>query len=246
MHDVRPDRPRNPAAGPVEERGAVDGDQQPRRQGRAGPLVERVALQDRVVEVVPRQHPPADHTPDEPDQVPDEAEPAEVGAGVDLPAELARVCPRSDREQVRREREEQHRADGVARVGQRVGELADQEAVGDHRLAPDAVDGKRDEDAEDERVREPEPGPAAVELCRVARLHLVPEEPDPVHEPLREHVRRVRAGEQGHEGDLLAAVLLDDVRLEVVGGPAHRRSLRTSAGIPTTKRQRKAAPSKTE
>src|SRR5262249_22561821 len=64
--------------------------------------------------------------------------------------------------------------------------------------------------------------PAAVEPGRVARLRLPAEGADAVDEPLREDVRRVRAGEQGHERDLAAEMLLDDVWLEVVCGPAHR------------------------
>src|SRR5205823_1204034 len=117
---------------------------------------------------------------------------------------------------------------------------------------PDQVDDEREQQTERQGMREPDARPAAVEPGRVGRLDLVAEEADAVDEPLREHVRRVRAEQQRHERDLAAEVLLEDVWLEIVRRPAHGpifdlcRSRLTSAGIPTTNRQRKARPSKNE
>lgn len=219
--EVRPDGPRHPPADAVEEGGAVHGQHQRLRQRPVGPAVERVAGDHLAPEIVARQHLPAETGPEHPDAVPDEPEPAEVGAGVDLPAELAGVRPGADREQMGREGEEEHRPDRVADVRQRVCPLPDQEAVGDDGVPPDAVDDEREHEAEDERVREADAGPAAMEPGRVARPHLVPGDPDAVDEPFREHVRRVRAREQRHERDLAPEVLLDDVWLEVVRCPAH-------------------------
>ena len=167
-HDeVRPDRPRDPAADPVEVGRAVDREQQRLGERLPRPAEERVAGHHLPSVVVRRQHPPAQRGPDDPDAVPDEPETAEVGARVHLPPELARIRPRADRVQVRGEGEEDHRPHRVAHVREGVCPLADQEAVGDHRLAPDPVDEHRHQDAEEQRVREADAGPAAVEPGRV-------------------------------------------------------------------------------
>ena len=100
------------------------------------------------------------------------------------------------------------------------------------------VEEKADEDAERERVGETYARPAAMELRRDVGLELDADQRDAVHEPLRQQVGRIRADEERHEGDALPQVLLDDVRLEVVRGPAHLRAMRTSAGRSTTQMSR--------
>ena len=101
-----------------------------------------------------------------------------------------------------------------------------------------SVEEEADQHAEGERVREADARPAAMELGRVVGLELEADERHSVHEPLREQVGRVRADEQRHERHALPQMLLDDIRLEVVRRPAHRRIARTSAGRTTTQRRR--------
>src|SRR5262249_21774288 len=117
----------------------------------------------------------------------------------------------------------------VARIGERVRPLTNQEADAPV-LAPEALpEDQADDDAVQQRVREADAGPAAMELRRVVRLQVPRAQVDPVDEPFGHHVRRVGADQQRHERDLEARVPLDRVRLEVVRGPA-QRSFLTSAG----------------
>ena len=109
----------------------------------------------------------------------------------------------------------------------RMGPVADHEAVGPDLPLGDRVDDQPDEEAERKRMREAHAGPRAVELSGVVGLEQPDlEDVDAVHETLREHVRRVGADQKRHEGDASPEVLLDDVGLEVVRGPAHRRRRR--------------------
>ena len=54
-------------------------------------------------------------------------------------------------------------------------------------------------------------------------------ERDPVDEPLGSQVGRIGADEERHEGHALSQLFLDDVRLEVVGGPAHLERARSES-----------------
>src|SRR4051794_30750392 len=61
-----------------------------------------------------------------------------------------------------------------------------------------------------------------MEVHRIVRANAGTEEVDAVHVPLGEQVRPHRADVQGNNRDLVAEMPLDDVRLEVVRGPAQR------------------------
>src|SRR3954462_2153912 len=61
-----------------------------------------------------------------------------------------------------------------------------------------------------------------MEVHRVVRTNARTEEVNAVHVPLGEQVRPDRADVQGNNRNLVAKMFLDDVRLEVVRGPAHR------------------------
>ena len=69
----------------------------------------------------------------------------------------------------------------------------------------------------------PKPGQPRWNCAGSRRLQVPRAEVDPVDEPLGHHVRRVRADQQRHEGELQPGVLLDRVRLEVVRRPAQSK-----------------------
>ena len=246
-HQVRPGEPRDPAAHAVEERGAVEGDEAGLREVLPRPAPEPVCLHDRLPEVGARQHPPAQKRPDDPDSIPHEAEAAEVGAGVGQAPRLACVGPSADREQMGCEGEEEHRAECVADVCDRVRPVADREADRPHALAADGVDQEADQRAEHERVGEPHTGPRPVELSGIVSSEQPDsEDVDPVDEPLGEEVWRIRAEQERDERDATPEVPLQDVGLEIVCGPAHRKRRRRSAGRIQTPSSRKPAPTRNE
>ena len=71
-----------------------------------------------------------------------------------------------------RPREEEHRPHRVARVRERVRPLADHEADAPALAAEHLPEDEADDGAVEERVREAEAGPAAVELGGVVRLQV--------------------------------------------------------------------------
>src|SRR5262249_8596159 len=118
---------------------------------------------------------------------------------------------------------------------------ADQEADPPDLAAEDLPEDEADHDAVEQRVREAEAGPTAVELRRVVRLQVPGPEADSVDEPLRHQVGRVGTDEERHEGDPHPRVALDRVGLEVVSRPAHRSRRRIAAGRSQAASSRKTA-----
>src|SRR5262249_27762087 len=79
---------------------------------------------------------------------------------------------------------------------------------------------------------------------RVVRFEMNAGDVRPVREPLRRHVRPPGADHQSDERDAggsLPELALEDVRLEGVRDPAHRRSLPPSAGSPQTQSRSQAS-----
>src|SRR5687768_12682063 len=78
-----------------------------------------------------------------------------------------------------------------------------------------------------------------MEVHRVVRTNARAEEVDAVHVPFGEQVRPHGADVQRNNRDLVAEMLLDDVRLEVVRGPAQRckRLQRMGPAQPVASRQ---------
>jgi hypothetical protein len=95
VEEVRPGHPGDETAGAVEERAAVDREQRVLGQEPPRPGPEAVRGRDALTEVLASQQTPADECEREPEAVPDQAQAAVVGSGVDDPSVLPRVCPRA-------------------------------------------------------------------------------------------------------------------------------------------------------
>src|SRR6185437_4027832 len=113
---------------------------------------EGICPEDVVVEVRTCEYAPGVEAVNDPDRVPHAAEPAEVRGRIGHPPGLARVGPGVEVE-VERPREEQHRPDRVAGVGDRVCGLADDEADAPELRAEELPDDQPDSHAVDKRVR---------------------------------------------------------------------------------------------
>lgn len=117
-----------------------------------------------------------------------------------------------------------------------MGDGPDEERRRPHPLLGEREDDPRDDQAEEERVGEAHTGEAAVELHRVVDELGAAGEIEPVDGPLREDVRGVGPKQAEDDADLGRDVGLDQVGLEVVGGPAHLRARRRSAPIASVAR----------
>ena len=181
----------------------------------------------------------------QPEEVPDPAEAGVVGRRIAVLSLLRSVSPHPDRVVLRAEREEDHRADAVADVGEDVGPLADQQPERPLLGAEDQQHEDEQDHPEHQRVRRPDPRPAAVVLVRVlGGLEVDRPDVQPVHVELGE-VGREAAEQDRQVGDADLGVLLQEVALELVGGPAHRAAhaaRRQSRGVKDDEhhRQRRA------
>ena len=178
----------------------------------------RVGRHDDVAEVGRAQHSSReedDH--EEPEEVPHSAEAGVVRGRVAVPARGSRVLPHRHGDRFGGEREERHHPGGVAGVGEHVRPRTDQDADRPGAAASERQDDHREDGTEHERVCEAHTRPAAMERGWIRRG---------IHELLGEEVGDRVAGHDGEKGGLDADVLLDEVVLELVGRPAHDRTLR--------------------
>src|SRR5262249_26142036 len=243
MKHVGPEHPTGEAADAIEDRTAVDGEHCVFREPLPDPAPEPVARGDTVAEVVSAQHTPArDHEYD-PKGIPDAADATVVGSSVRDPG--ARVCvgPCAQRVEVRREGEEQHDPDGVADIREGVEPESEHEADGPAGVSRRHIDDSRNDDTKREGMGKAHAGPTAVELHRIARSEVQAGEAQPVYEPLGEDVRAPRAKYERGERDRDRSppeLSLQDVRLQVVRNPAHRRSRLARSGRSQVQRRSQA------